>query len=355
MDGIGPARRFGSVALAAVGASGLFLGCGGRSMDPAAEVGNGEPLVCEGAIDARGMVLRSDVGSGRLFTSGERLILVESRGRILSIDRCGGDEVELARDLGTVTASVLLEPHVWFLAGGSLSRLALTGEPVETVVTDAPSSNLVTDGARVYFFDGHGTSSAEVWSAGGDPVEASPLGSLAAPAGHQLRLLAGGPAGLYFTYDCDCAPWLSRVLPGETEPSTLEGAGAVGVWGSYSVAVGSDRLYVAANPRSGGAALRRLPFAGGEAEELLDTGSQRTALTANHRDVCWLGGNYQGPTALSCLALFDSRRLTREIDSIDSALTMSLALADDAVYWLRPRGDQDSVYEIFAAATAPGR
>ena len=350
MDSLGPARRFGSVALAVLGASGLLVGCAGRSMDPAAEIGNGEPLACEGAIDAHGIVLRSEVGRGSLFTSGERLILVESQGRILSIDRCGEDEIELARDLGTVTASVLLEPHVWFRAGGSLSRVGLAGGPVEPVVTDAPSSNLVTDGARVYFFDGHGTSSAEVWSAGGVPVEASPLATLAAPAGHQLRLLAGGPAGLYFTYDCDCAPWLSRVVPGETEPSTLEGAGAVGVWGSYSVGVGPDRLYVATNLTSGGAALRRVPFAGGEAEELLGTGSQRTALTANHRHVCWLGGNYQGPTALSCLALFDPRRPSREIDRMDSALTTSIALADDAVYWLRPQGDEASAYEIFAAA-----
>lgn len=122
------------------------------------------------------------------------------------------------------------------------------------------------------------------------------------------------------------------------------------MWGSYSVGVGPDWLYVATNSTSGGAALRQLPFAGGEAEELLGTGARRSALTANHRHVCWLDGNYQGPTALGCLEHVDPRRPTRTLDSIDSALPMSLALADDAVYWLRPQGDAESAYEIFAAA-----
>lgn len=81
---LGPARRFGSAALAALGASGLLVGCAGGRIDPTAEVRNGQPLACEGAIDAHGIVLRSEVGKGRLFTSGERLILVESQGRISS-------------------------------------------------------------------------------------------------------------------------------------------------------------------------------------------------------------------------------------------------------------------------------
>jgi hypothetical protein len=339
-------------ALAACGMGAMTLGCGGRSSALEGHEGAREPAACEGAIDGRGALLRSDVARGRLFTAGDRLILVESGGRVLSIDRCSGEGFELAPDIGNVTASVLVGDHVWFLAGHdtlALSRLLTAGGPVELVLADAPASNLVTDGVRVYFFDGHGTSSADVWLAADSDPPATPIATIAAPAGTQLRLLAAGPAGLYFTYDCDCAPSLSRYALGEPEPSSLEGAGAAGIWGSYAVGVGPDRLYVALNSSGGGVAVKRLPFEGGVAEELLGTGTRRSTLRANGQFVCWLDGPLNGPTSLNCLSLLDERRPHRKLGSVPSIETMSLALADDAVYWLRPR-EGDESYEIFAAA-----
>jgi hypothetical protein len=324
------------------------LGCGGRSAE-SVEVG---ALACDGTLDGRGRVLYTDLAYGRLFTAGESLIVVESSGRVLSIDRCSGDGVELAAGLGTVAASVLVGEHVWFLAGSetlSLGRLPVTGGTVETILTDVASSNLVTDGTRVYFFSGHGTSMSDVGRVD-ENLQESSIASVTVQLGAALRLLAAGPAGLYFTYECDCTPSLLRLGLGEPEPTTLAGAGSASLWGTYEVGVGPDRVYVGVNTFRGTNSLKRLPFAGGSAEELLSSGSARSAITASERHVCWVEGSLHEPRRLHTLSLTGARSL-RELDSTPSTLRSSTSLAEDAVYWLRQRDEsEDAPFEIFAAA-----
>jgi hypothetical protein len=331
-----------------MGLAGGELGCGGRSAE-SVEVG---ALACDGTLDERGRVLHTDLAYGRVFTAGDRLIVVEAGGRVLSVDRCSGDGVELVAGLGKVVASVVVGEHVWFLAGGetlSLARLPVTGGTVETVLTNVGSSNLVTDGTRVYFFSGHGTSMSDVRSVDEDLQESS-IASVTVQAGSALRLLAAGPAGLYFTFECDCTPSLLRLAPGESEPTTLEGAGSASLWGTYAVGVGPDRLYVAVNPVNGTNTLKRLPFAGGSAEELLPSGSARSTITATERHVSWVEGSLHEPRRLHTLSLTGARSL-RELDSTPSTLSSSTSIAADAVYWLRQRDEsEDAPFEIFAAA-----
>jgi hypothetical protein len=166
--------------------------------------------------------------------------------------------------------------------------------------------------------------------------------------GASLRLLDASAAGLYFSQDCDCAPVLRLLAPQAEALEALEGLG-VGVWGSYAVEISGDTLFVAMNEWNGGGSIERLPLGGGASEPVLpEKAAWASELAARADALCWLNGRADAERSIRCGSLTTSTVDIREIDRIDSREPVSLGLWPDALYWLRPAGDE--LYELAATA-----
>jgi len=331
----------------------VLSACGGRAattLDPVPAA-----VACGGAIGPDAIVLRSDLASGRLHAQGEQLFLVETGGRVLRIDRCTGDAVELTTGLSSVSSSAVTGEHVWVLGANAdqarrLVRVPTSGASVDAVAVERSATQLVTDGTTLYFLARPDSSNVEVLSLADPSTEPLPFASIQSSASYGLRLLDASAAGLYFSQDCDCAPSLQWLPHGATGLSLLEGAGPVGVWGNYAVELDVDRLYVGVNTWSGGSGIQRLPLEGGEPEQVVSAGSGwSTELEANMKALCWVQGRPDAPRAVRCNTLSDTTQPPRQMDQVDSSLPISLVVSTDALYWLRP-ANAGANYELVAAA-----
>jgi hypothetical protein len=327
----------------ALGVAFLALGmaaCGGRARShsdatpltpPEEEPDAGPPVSCAGMLDATPTVLRSDLMEGFLLLGQDRLILVESEGRVVSIERCTGDVTELANGLGRVSSAVIAGAYVWVASGAPnvvLRRIGLASGQGE-VVLGSPYGSLVADDSHVSFLerpDGGAMVAVSVSASSAMTLSRRPLGQE-----YVLRARAAGPAGLYFSQDCDCAGVLRRLPPDSSALVAIEGAGPSSVSDYYSSVLAHDgSLYVALNPKW----LRRLPPEGGEFETLLPS-ARAQSLSAAGDALCWSEGTPYGASSVHCASLATPTFDAREVDRVETGGMRTVVTASDAVYWLR--------------------
>jgi hypothetical protein len=329
----------------------LLAACGGRARsNGTAVVGEesdaGTPVSCAGVLGAEPTVLRSDVGDGWLFLEGERLISVEAKGRVRSIDRCSGDATELVT-LPRVTGATVAGGYAWVASADDLivlRRVSLRDGSAD-IVGGSPGGYLVSDESHVYFTERRPPEPLQIVRLTANAAATRSTRPL--PNEWGLRLLRAGPAGLYVTEDCDCVPRLRRLPHDSSELLSVEGTNASSIVTSFSsVLVHRDELYVSLNP----AWVRRLPLEGGEPETLL-ANSAASELNAQGDDFCWLEGSYDGPGWVRCLSLADPKPVVRAVDHVESGRFPRLVLASGAAYWLRPlSADVTQAFELVAAA-----
>jgi hypothetical protein len=329
----------------------LLAACGGRARSNGTaaideESDAGPPISCTSVLGPEPTVLRSDVGDGWLFLEGERLVSVETKGRIRSIDRCSGDAKELVT-LPRVTAATVAGGFAWIASADDmivLRRVSLRDGSAE-IVGGSPSGYLVSDESHVYFAEQRLPDPLQIVRLTANTAATRSTRPL--PNEWGLRLLRAGPAGLYVTQDCDCAPRLRRLPHDSSELLSVEGTNANSIVTSFSsVLVHRDELYVSLNPGW----VRRLPLEGGEPETVL-ADSRAWELAADGDDICWLEGSYDGPGWVRCSSLADPERVVRDLDHVQSGRFPRLVLAADALYWLRPASsDVTQPFELVAAA-----
>jgi hypothetical protein len=330
--------------------------CGGRAGSHTGATENppveeepdaGAPVSCAGILGAEPTVVRADIATGRLFLDEDQLILVEDEGRVLRIERCTGDVTELASGLGRVSAAVRAGAYVWIASGTpsiALRRVALDDGQSE-VIGASPYGSLVADESDVFFLE----------RPNGDAMVAVTMSASTAKTRerrtlereYSLRTLAAGPAGVYFTQDCDCAPTLRRLPPDGSALVALEGTGPSGVSSYYtSVLPHGGSLYVSLSPSW----LRRLPPEGGEFETLLATSGVQS-LSAAGDALCWSQGSPYGASSVHCASLAAPSFEARELDRVETGGMRTVVVASDAVYWLRgTSSDFTQPLELVAAA-----
>ncbi len=298
---------------------------------PEEEPDAGPPVSCAGILGAEPKVLRADIAEGRLFLGRDRLILVEDEGRVLRIERCTGDVTELTSGLGRVSGAAVAGAHVWVASGApsvALRRVALDDGQSE-LVPGSPYGYLVADDSHVFFLERPNGDATVAVSVSTSTATTSSRRTLEQE--YSLRTSAAGPAGVYLTQDCDCAPRLRRLPPGESALVALEGTGPSGVSTYYSsVLAHGGSLYVSLNPGW----LRRMPPEGGDFEALLSSSSAQN-LSAAGDAMCWSEGSPYGPSSVRCASLAAPSFEGREVDRVEVGGMRAVVVASDAVYWLR--------------------
>jgi hypothetical protein len=339
--------------------------CGGEAIDQQ------EALpACDGRLSGKPTTLATGLPSGTLQPDEDHVILFGDDGRILRIDRCTGQTVELATAVEPRLASGVTKNYAWLLsekADGSreLFRAHKRLGGLDRVVVSAPPSwSFFADEQAIYYTKTSADGVAyqtDVFRLREEEPEASLLTTLSHEAGVLERLRGVSSAGLYFSryHDCGCTPAIRLLAFGDDEPRVVSGAESSAGWGGWSLSIAESALYVMKNADTATGEIRRLALTGGqpdvlvpalpEASALAASGTRRESLRSSSGGVCWVDRSLTpsgSPSSLRCLSFRGSEPREREVHRFEG--TLPAALTSEAIYWLS--SSVDEAFELVGAA-----